>query len=355
MNIKQFLEKITQNWIVKVACFVIALIIYFFHSLSTLEKKVFTLPLAIEASGSLVPSVVNPKYKYIKLYVRGKPEQIASLTEKDFKVYVDVSNYTEAGNFEVPVFIDCDERTYLMEPLELVVKPDSIPIVLEEKITRYIPISPSFSGDVAYGFKKVKHSVEPGFVAVTGPKKMVESIKNIYTEGINLQDKNENFTKKVSLINYNSLIKLDKNVDVNVVVNIVPQDMVKNFQLVPVVFENLLADIEIKETNFTTNIVLEGDVLPLEKITAESIKIIADCSFINDEGDYEIPLKINLPKDVKLSLMEPNFINVSAIRKVFDNEESSSSEENNDSTLNQAPEEANEVEADFQENLTEEN
>lgn len=97
MSIKQFLDKILKNWPVKVTCFVMAVLIYFFHQISTIDKKTFVVPLEVKSEGAMVLSGGYERHRNVKIIVRARAEQLASVSEKDLRAYVDLSSQSSAG------------------------------------------------------------------------------------------------------------------------------------------------------------------------------------------------------------------------------------------------------------------
>ena len=110
MSIKQFLDKILKNWPVKVTCFVMAVLIYFFHQISTIDKKTFVVPLEVKSEGAMVLSGGYERHRNVKIIVRARAEQLASVSEKDLRAYVDLSSQSSAGQHNFPVLLDLEER-----------------------------------------------------------------------------------------------------------------------------------------------------------------------------------------------------------------------------------------------------
>ena len=50
MNTKRLIDKLFDNWFPKTVCFVIAVLLYFFHQASLVDTKTFVLPLNIYES-----------------------------------------------------------------------------------------------------------------------------------------------------------------------------------------------------------------------------------------------------------------------------------------------------------------
>src|SRR5574344_898698 len=185
MNTKQLLDKIAKNWPAKVICFVIALFIYFSHQMSILEKKTFTVPLTITENGSMVSATQSDRY--VKVTIRGQREEIATVTNKDIVAYLDITNETKEGDYTFPVLVQPSAHVQLMEPLEIRVKPEKVPLKIEARTVRYLPIEPVLSGSIAHGYEMKEVVVTPANIKVEGPGQMVESLTTIATEAVDVE------------------------------------------------------------------------------------------------------------------------------------------------------------------------
>ena len=73
MKIKDFIEKITENWPVKASCVLLAICIYVFYTLSLQDSRSFTVPLKIKNGSGIVP--VSPYPANVKIKLKGKTEE----------------------------------------------------------------------------------------------------------------------------------------------------------------------------------------------------------------------------------------------------------------------------------------
>lgn len=311
MNTKQFLERVTQNWPKKVLCFVMALFIYFFHQMSILDTKTFTVPLSITANGSMISAMENNKY--IKVSIRGQKEELASLTAKDITAYLDITNETKEGEYKFPVLIELSSRMEFMEPLEIKVKPEKIPLKIEKRSTRFIPLEPVFSGEPAYGFEKTNYTVVPANIKVEGPRKMIESLSSISTDAVDIEGVQQNITRMVLPVNENSLITLDTNTPVSVSVEIIKAMLTKDFTDLTVNYANLADTLEIENKPLLGSVTVEGSVIDLESLTSAEIVVQVNCGNITAPGTYNLPIIVILPSELKLLKMSDE--NVSIIVK----------------------------------------
>ena len=136
MNLNDLKYKITNNWPIKVICFMVAIVIYIFHQVSMLDRKVISIPLEIKSEGALLP--VSDYPSHIKVAVRAEPSDIHLVTSGGIKAVLNLTNYAKAGSYVVPVEISLSNLLRTIDPLEVTVKPDKIFVSLEEKVNKVV-------------------------------------------------------------------------------------------------------------------------------------------------------------------------------------------------------------------------
>ena len=103
MNINKLIDRISNNWAAKVICLILAFFLYIYNRTTSLQKKTFTVPLAVEAEGLMMPFANLPKF--IKVQVTTTKENMAFVQESDFSAKINVNNNTEPGESAVPGFV----------------------------------------------------------------------------------------------------------------------------------------------------------------------------------------------------------------------------------------------------------
>jgi len=199
MNSGKLLLKITEKWPAKVISVAAALIISVFYRLNTLDSKIITVPLKVEASVNLIPT--DSLSNTVRITMRGEPNSILIITEEDIEAYIDLNRYTKAGTYRIPIQIRKRGNALGVEPLEISVSPMEIHITLEEKISRFIHVYPVFSGRIAPGFELRSQSITPESVSAEGPRSSLERLIEFTTVPIDIEGRNSNFTMLVNINN----------------------------------------------------------------------------------------------------------------------------------------------------------
>ena len=112
MKVNQLFEKLIDKWFIKVACLIIAIILYIINLTSNVEKKSFVLPLHIQAEGNVTNvGYVNQK---VKVIVKVSESDIANVTSSDFYAYVNLNYVETSGTHNIPVHVNVSDKVMAM-------------------------------------------------------------------------------------------------------------------------------------------------------------------------------------------------------------------------------------------------
>jgi len=205
LNRAKLLAKITEKWPVKVLSLAAALIIFVFYRLNNLETRFFSVPLVIETNETLIPATTFASA--VRISIRGEAEGIQPILEEDIVAYIDLGRYTSEGIYRVPVQLRKKGSALGVEPLEISVIPIEIPILLEQKVTRNVSVTPVIIGTVAEGFELTYQAIIPASIVAEGPRSILESME-FNTETINLDRRYDDFSIMVNIINDNPFVSV---------------------------------------------------------------------------------------------------------------------------------------------------
>ena len=285
MNIRKLMVKMLENWPIKVLCIVIAIILFIFHRMSLFETRFFSVPLHIEHLGSMIPS--NSYQNTIRVSIRGESNTIYSVLESDIEAYVDMSNYQSRGTYLVPVQWRSRLNSHGLDALEITVDPMEISLVIDQRISKVVPLMANFQGQIDTAYAMTSYSISPDHVIIDGPAEMMTGINELYTDLIDLGGQRSSFNETVNIVNINPLISIrgEGRVEFSAIISrIVP---VRNISMVPIAINGLEADLRAEIDTFYVSLNLESDnqeLLDSFLIDPEFVRI--DCSGILDAGTY---------------------------------------------------------------------
>ncbi len=293
MKAKQLIEKIREDWPVKVICFVIAIFFYIFYQISSLSKVTLNIPLTVDQkNGMLVASSYNPN---VKVTVRGPSKELSALRDQDFSPYLDLNYVAKEGTFTFPVLIKMSESANLIDPLEVSVSPSEVTLTVEEEIADYVPISPLLNGKPAYGYEIKEILVSPKTIKVYGPRSMVQNCKRLQTKEIVIEGASVAMSKTVGIEKPGVFIRPSSEKDVTVTVNIQPAYTKKTFDAVNVTLKNVPENLELVGAEVSVDVTYRGKVIDLDKVQQNNLTAYADCSSISGPGEFQIPVTITPP------------------------------------------------------------
>ena len=302
LNINKLIDKITQNWIAKAVSIGLAVILFVFHRMTSLETRIITVPLAVQTSGGLVPA--SPYARTIRVSLRGDATAIFSIQEDDIEAYIDLEKYETRGLYRAPVQIRKQGSALAVEPLEIIVDPVEISLQLDHRISKYIPLQANLRGNVEEGFEFMSHTLTPAEVIAEGPMSAMAGISLLSTDIIDLNGRREDFTVTVSILTQDPLIVIRGTRTTEFRGFIRPSVSVRNIDGIPIVGKNLNRRFEIA-VDRSGSVRLEGSRNDLDGFAAPPEFLSIDCSGINAPGAYTLPVSADLPEGLVLVRQEP--------------------------------------------------
>lgn len=312
MNFKNTFEKAIDNWPAKIICFVLALFLFLFYRMSTLEQRFISVPLEIESNGDLVPASSYPKT--IKVTLKGETNRIYPINDQDVKTFIDVSRYVKEGEYRVSVQAKLTNSTDV-SPLEVIVDPSEIVVRLEHKSVKKVPIVPAFKGFPEAGYEFSSYILNPSSVEITGPRSSIEKTSEVMTETIELSGRNSSFGGEVSLITSNSLLTIGGSKKIAFQAYIEQAVLVKSFDSVPLYFENLDPSFAIISEISPGTIQLKGVQTELSSWIPPEKTLSVLCEKIHEEGVYVLPVVVLVPSQFEVVSRSPTELQIEVRRK----------------------------------------
>lgn len=289
MMLSQKLEKLVENWPAKIISLVVAILVYAFYQNSILDSKNIAVPVQIRENGSM--KVVSKVDKSVHVSVKGLREDLVALEARDFNIFVDLSSLSEEGEFTLPLNIVLSENATVMENLEVQVSPMELTLQVQEYVSASIPLVPQTAGTTAYGYQAGNVTAEPPAVDVYGPRSIVEKIQSFPLETVSINDRKETFEEAVAIINDNSEITIKGSSEILVRVEVGMTDTQKVYSKVPVKVISPSEPYFIENPEQYVKVTLEGKVVDLEGYSIPRNTFYIDCSSLNREGKYTLPVK----------------------------------------------------------------
>jgi YbbR domain-containing protein len=308
VNSRKFLAMAAENWPAKVLSIVFAIILFVFHRMSTLEDRFFSTPLLIEVNGNLVPASSYPRM--IRVSLRGEANNLYPILEDDIEAYIDLTKYTAEGLYRAPVQIRKKGTALGVEPLEISVDPLEVSVELDQKISKYVPLVPSFQGYLTPGYELVSYTLTPNQVVVDGPLRLMSNLSELSTDIIELGGRSEEFSAMVRIMNRDPLliIRGDGVTEFRGVIS--KTIIIRNLDNLPVRITGLEDTLTAEAEVTLGSVRLGGNQDELEFYSPPDRFLYLDCGGITAPGTYTLPVQVAVPPGFNLVSTDPVEINL---------------------------------------------
>jgi YbbR domain-containing protein len=341
------MDKLMDNpWFIKILALLLAVLLY--SSVPSTGKKITDVNVPGEQSTATITNIpVNVYYDTENLVVSGIPGTVeitlkGPLTHiqsakalKNFEVYVDLTK-AKVGKQKVKLKVK-----NLSDKLTATVKPSSVQVSVQEKITKEFKIEAEYNTDqIEEGYSAGPPQVEPNRVKVTGAKSVIDRIT--YVKAV-LEEKSklkETITREAAIQvldeNLNKLNVVVEPETVSVTIPIrsnsktVPIDIVRNGTApAGVTIESIVIDekeatisgsesvlaktekvrVEVDLSKITDNTTLTLPVIisnGITRVTPQQVKAIVVVKKQEEKTVSDVPLKIQgLSEEYKATINDP--------------------------------------------------
>lgn len=311
MTQNKLIERLTENWPAKVFSLCIAVLLYFTYQSMQLETRYFSIPITVIANKNIVSASVCDKT--VRIAVKTRSDVIETLQKSDFRAYLDLNHYNKEGTYDIPIKLELSPAVQVIDSLEIEARPKFVNLVLEEKITKKVPIVPSFTGDPSSGYEITGATVQPQEITVTGPKSAVEGWLDQIIIQIPIENKDTSFVQSTEIVPLvdNPLLDVIDATDAYFSVHIEPCQIARTFTNVKVQFTSLNPYFQVTQKT-PLSLTLSGAQNVLQKYTLPQNTVQVNCSSIDSVGEYTLPLSLNINDNFMLVSSSADAITVVA-------------------------------------------
>jgi hypothetical protein len=165
------------------------------------------------------------------------------------------------------------------------------------------------------GYDLISHTLTPTQVVVDGPLALLGNISELYTDFIDLDGRNENFSVTVNILNRDPLIVIRGSGMTEFHGFIQRMVPVRNFTNLPITLNGLdgglAAELDVK----SGSVRLDGIQSRLDMFVPPPVFLYADCAAITGPGTYTLPVKADLPPEINMARQEPRTVVLTVTRK----------------------------------------
>lgn len=276
-----------QAWFARIACVFLSLSFYSFYQSTVNQTKSFVLPLELRLGKDT--SVLQTDATSATIYAKGPEKEVRRLKISDLNVYAGNATVSGDGQGAFPIFLERKGDAADQMEVSFSVYPEKVYVIYERSMTKRVPVNVLLAGTPAKGYVPIA-SVSPGSVVISGPKSVVESMKEINTIPIDIEKKRQPFTVGGALeYPQNTSLLYDEKIEV--VVNFIRPGKTMTFEgLIPEIF-NLEEGLQIVSEMPLISVKLTSKDINLDELNLKDLRLILDCAEIKSAGNFEIPLQ----------------------------------------------------------------
>lgn len=246
-------------------------------------------------------------------------EGAESIVKSIEKIIVYIDTNTIKGNSQISKeIIALDKDGNEVKDIDKSIQKVNIMIPYEKSYP--VKVNPKLVGKVEEGFILESYSVKPETISLIKNSNEVKDISAVETEEFDLSNLKNNTEKTVKLIipegySYNG----NKNVTISLVIIKKEEDIKKDedesekniqlsFGLENIIGKSDKLNID-KISNNIINVTLVGKKNDIDKVDPSMINLISDISNLNIEGEYSIPISVNIENsNIKIKSIVPDKI-----------------------------------------------
>ncbi len=277
-----------QIWFARIASVFLALSFYSFYQSTVNQTKSFVLPLELRLGRDT--SVLQTDATSVTIYAKGPEKEVRKLKISDLNVYAGNTTVSGDGQGSFPIFLERKGDAASQMEVSFSVYPEKAYVIYERSMTKRVPINVLLGGTPAKGYIPIA-TASPNSVVISGPKSVIENMKEINTMPIDITKRRQPFTMTGSL-EYPQNTSLVYDEKVEVVVNFIRPGKTVTFEgLIPEIF-NLKDGLRIVSEMPLISVKLTSKEVNLDELDLKDLRLILDCAEIGNAGIFEIPLQI---------------------------------------------------------------
>ena len=314
MKTKSLPGRIIANWPAKILALVVALLIFVIHRVNNLQERTLEIPIELVLPSDLLVSA--PFQNKVNLTMKGdRGEAISILTAADFRALVDLSLYSEKGEYSVAVRIVQHEDSLNSNVYVDRMEPEEIRVSIDYAATKVVPIVVSMKGVPKIGYYLATYSLLPERVKILGPASRVESLSEVTTEPVDLTGKAESFAAQIGLSLQNEYLEFTEVQSTEFRGIIREERAERRFSGVSLVPVNLDPSLVMEPIEEIGVIRIEGMKLFLDSMDDSMLILRVDFSEIRGPGEYTLSVEPFAPSQLVILEYRPEKIVVRIDRR----------------------------------------
>lgn len=187
---------LTHNWRLKLAALVLGATTWWFVSNITNDRRVLqAVPVEVRTRDNVI--VLEQSTSLADVEVRGTRNDVRQIQRDDLLVVADLTRETRRGEVSCRLGPSNVRHPRWIQPVA--VNPGRMVVVLDDLVTRDLPVHVPVEGQPAPGYRLERIAVFPEKIPVRGPRTRLEENPRLTTTAISLHNRRASFRERVEL------------------------------------------------------------------------------------------------------------------------------------------------------------
>ncbi len=308
---KGLAARLLANWPAKVLSLGAAGLIFVFYTLNRLEDRYISVPLTVSLGDEYLPSSQYPRS--VRATLRGESNALFTIQEDDVRASIDLSGYHAEGQYRVPVLVERKGTALGVDPLEIRTDPSEVTVSMEKRVSRMVPVTPSFKGFLDPGYELLSFDINPSEIQVSGPASAVARVADVQTDVIDLAGRSADFTVKARIVNKESLVYPTGPDSVEFRAVVQRSLAIKTFDGVPIQAEGLASELALASPIPSGSLRIRSSTSDITGFSPEAGILFVDLSAVRKAGTYQENVQSRAPDGFTIERYDPPTVQVAVV------------------------------------------
>ncbi len=217
----------------------------------------------------------------VSVTVKGSAKLLTNMNYSSIMLNMDVSSLPVGdtvrrilpSDFSIPIGVEITE-----------VEPSELKITIDQIETKYLPIAPTFIGEIENGYKVDSIATSPDFAYIKGAKSKIMDKSFIPTSPINISNIQTSTVFHIGFKNEDGVTSISPD-EIEVRVKVVEDIVSKDILNIPISCRNLKGDLKLKNNIFLESVTVRGRSDIIDTFSTMTAFFV-DCSDITKTGKY---------------------------------------------------------------------
>jgi len=307
MTAVRFKRMMSRNWVTKVACLVLAFVVWQGIRENTSFETVMT-DVSVRVVTAEGWAVLEQSADAVSVGFRGSRDDIKYLNSDQVEIVIELPENSGAAERSIrllPRHVKASSRARAVA-----VTPEQLFVTVGREVERQIPVKVSFEGALPEGIDLEKTVAEPATVKIRGAAQRVGKLEHVRTEPVSLDGRVHSFKTHVSVATAGAAWQVTPERVLAEIV-LIERTTTREFSDIyvrPLLLPGEARRIEIRPAKI--RVVLKGSDQRMEPLKARDLYVYVDCSELTESAQYELPVRVDVPFGLQVERIEPAVVNI---------------------------------------------